>query len=240
MAAETPDDPQGHATRPGPDPAPVEPRPPAGPAAAEVGDVSRSAAERLAFFSDAVVAIAITLLAIDLPVPTGDTNAEFFASVREQSFAYLTFLISFLVISVYWMSHHRVFRYVARVDQQLVLLNLGWLVLIVLNPFLTEIIRDGEDLTIARFGTYAVAQALVIGTFALILARLERQGMYVEGTPAGLTHRGWVGALIPVAAFLVSVPLFPLLDEWAFAVWVVVPVVASRIAVALRWIPADR
>lgn len=58
--------------------------------------MGRDAAERLAFFSDAVVAIAITLLAIDLPVPTGDSTPEFLAALRADPLDYLAFLISFV------------------------------------------------------------------------------------------------------------------------------------------------
>jgi hypothetical protein len=63
------------------------------------------------FFSDAVVAIAITLLAIELPVPEGDSTASLLDSLGANSIAYLTFLISFLVIGAHWRSHHQVFRY---------------------------------------------------------------------------------------------------------------------------------
>ena len=62
-------------------------------------DYDARAADRLILFSDAVVAIAITLLAIDLPLPEGGTVSEFWASVRHDSTHYLAFLISFFVIA---------------------------------------------------------------------------------------------------------------------------------------------
>jgi uncharacterized membrane protein len=70
--------------------------------------------DRLIFFSDAVAAIAITLLAIDLPVPTGDTISEFSSSVRHNAGHYLAFLIGFLAISAAWSHHHDIFRYATR------------------------------------------------------------------------------------------------------------------------------
>ncbi len=69
------------------------------------------AAERLTFFSDAVVAIAITLLAIDLPVPEGGTVSVFWRSVEHDDGHYAAFLISFVVIAAAWAYHHVLFAY---------------------------------------------------------------------------------------------------------------------------------
>jgi len=72
------------------------------------------AAERLTFFSDAVVAIAITLLAIDLPVPDGGTVSAFWMSVKHDDGHYAAFLISFAVIAAAWSDHHELFAYARR------------------------------------------------------------------------------------------------------------------------------
>lgn len=101
----------------------------------------------MTFFSDAVVAIAITLLAIDLPVPEGETSAEVLASVSASGFEYLAFLISFAVIARNWVAHHRVFRWVRRADGPIVWLNLLWLFLVVINPFLTRVLTEGRSIS---------------------------------------------------------------------------------------------
>ena len=98
-------------------------------------DYDARAADRLTLFSDAGVAIAITLLAIELPIPEGGTAPEFWASVRHDAGHYAAFLISFFVIAAAWRDHHDIFRYVRRVDSRLLTLNFGWLLMIVLNPF---------------------------------------------------------------------------------------------------------
>src|SRR5581483_2257055 len=93
------------------------------------------AAERLTFFSDAVIAIAITLLAIELPLPEGHDVHGFWMSVKGDSGHYAAFLISFVAIAAAWNSHHDIFRYVRRVDTRVRTLNTAWLLTIILTPF---------------------------------------------------------------------------------------------------------
>jgi uncharacterized membrane protein len=98
------------------------------------------ATDRLVAFSDAVVAIAITLLALDLPVPTGATMSEFLHSVGNNIDRYIAFLISFVVIAAAWRRYHAVFRYIERVDAQIRNYNVLWLLMIILNPFATRLL----------------------------------------------------------------------------------------------------
>lgn len=195
---------------------------------AEVTEVDVAAAERMTFFSDAVVAIAITLLAIELPVPSGATADEFLASLREGWFEYLAFLISFAVIARHWVGHHRVFRYVRCADPPIVGLNMLWLLLVVVTPFLTRILTEG-DIGFVQFTMYAVAQAVQLATFALMIAVLARRGWFVPGAPRSLTVRGWASSLVVAAAFLLSVPCFPVVGAWAFAVWAILPTLGQRL-----------
>lgn len=76
--------------------------------------------ERTVYFSDAVIAIAMTLLAIELPLPQGVTPVAVWHSfVSNLGEEYLAFLISFAVIGAFWYQHHRYFERVARVDTAL-------------------------------------------------------------------------------------------------------------------------
>lgn len=205
---------------------------------AEVTEVDVAAAERMTFFSDAVVAIAITLLAIDLPVPSGATTEEFLASLREGWFEYLAFLISFVVIANHWGAHHRVFRYVRRADPPVVGLNMLWLLLVVLTPFLTRILTEG-DVRFVQFAMYALAQAVQMGTFAVMIAVLSRRGWFAPATPRRLTTRGWMRSLVGVAGFLLSLPCFLVVGTWAFVLWALFPVLGGRLLVRTGVIARD-
>jgi uncharacterized membrane protein len=194
----------------------------------EATEIDTAAAERMTFFSDAVVAIAITLLAIELPVPSGATTAEFLASLREGWFEYLAFFISFAVIANHWAAHHRVFRYVRRADPPMVGLNLFWLLLVVVTPFLTRVLTEG-DVGFVQFAMYATAQAVQLGTFAVMIAVLARRGWLAPDTPRSLTVRGWMYASVNASGFLLSLPVFLVVGTWAFAVWALVPVLGRRL-----------
>jgi uncharacterized membrane protein len=98
------------------------------------------AVERLTLFTDAVVAIAITLLALELPVPEGNTLSAFWSSVQRDDGHYAAFLISFVVIAAAWGTHNDVFWHARQADPRLRTLNMAWLLTIILVPFATRLL----------------------------------------------------------------------------------------------------
>jgi uncharacterized membrane protein len=93
--------------------------------------------ERLILFSDAVFAIAITLLIIEIKVPElhHHTDREALEALLRLTPKFVGFFIGFLVIAVYWTAHHRVFRFLHRYNGPLIWLNILFLLTIVLMPF---------------------------------------------------------------------------------------------------------
>jgi uncharacterized membrane protein len=99
----------------------------------------QSQLERIILFTDAVFAIAITLLAIEIKIPelhdyTDETAIDGFLHLIPR---FLGFFISFFVIGVYWIAHHKIFSYVSNYDRKLLWLNLFLLMFVVLMPFTT-------------------------------------------------------------------------------------------------------
>lgn len=95
--------------------------------------------ERMILFSDAVFAIAITLLAIEIKVPevAHDVVSDHLLAQKlaELIPKFIGFFISFMVIGIYWVVHHRMFGYVVNYNQRLLWLNLFFLLAVVLMPF---------------------------------------------------------------------------------------------------------
>ena len=99
--------------------------------------------ERLAFFSDAVFAIALTLLAIDLRLPEGttvDSSESFMTALGAAGPRLYSFVLSFVVIFIFWGAHFRIFRVVTEVDGLTVLANMLLLLCVAFLPFPTSVL----------------------------------------------------------------------------------------------------
>jgi uncharacterized membrane protein len=199
-----------------------------------VGDLEleSGAADRLIFFSDAVVAIAITLLALELPVPSGETADALWASARHNDSHYLAFVISFVVIAAAWGQHHHVMRYAERSDARLRTLNMLWLLTIVLNPFATKLLTfEGHDTREAhalRYGFYALLEVMASATFLALLQHMTSRRLWTRDTPARiLTDARWQGAGV-LAGFGLSIPLF-FATRHGWVLWIAGPVLVGQI-----------
>jgi len=99
--------------------------------------------ERMILFSDAVFAIAITLLVIEIKIPEKKelhdsiSDHSLLLALKELIPKFLGFIISFMLIGLYWTVHHRMFGFVTNYSRKLIRLNLLFLFFIVLMPFST-------------------------------------------------------------------------------------------------------
>src|SRR6201992_3941062 len=132
--------------------------------AADSPEIEARSADRVVVFSDAVVAIAITLLALDLPIPGEDDRSDravlHFLSSHWN--AYFAFFISFVVISGHWGSHRTLFRYVNRINDRVIGTNMVWLLTMVLTPFAARTLAASTDGFGVRFAVYALVQAVAL------------------------------------------------------------------------------
>lgn len=194
-------------------------------------DCEARAVDRLTLFSDAVVAIAITLLAIDLPVPEGNTVRAFWSSVRHNDGHYAAFLISFLVIAATWSNHHDIFRYLARADARLRTLNMAWLLTIILIPFAAKLLTASASENLAthalRFGFYALLQVLESVVLFVMLQHMVTHRLAPDAARpvvSAMGRRSWTLML----AFGLSIPVF-FVTFYAWVLWIVVPLLLGQL-----------
>ena len=125
--------------------------------------------ERVVFFSDAVFAIVITLLVLELKVPhlTEHTESALRHALFELIPRVMGFVISFLIIGLMWIEHHRIFRYIDDYDGGLLWRNLFLLLCVSFVPFPTALFsenfwsRTAFILYTASFGGAATAKLLI-------------------------------------------------------------------------------
>jgi TMEM175 potassium channel family protein len=96
---------------------------------------------RLETFSDGVIAIAITLLILEVDVPR-ETHGELWGALLRQWPSYLAYLVSFAVIGIIWVNHHGILALVATVDRPLLYLNLLLLLTVAGIPFPTALVAE--------------------------------------------------------------------------------------------------
>lgn len=98
--------------------------------------------ERMILFSDAVFAIAITLLVIEIKIPSSDWSKQITADQLNKYLIEILpnifgFVFSFFIVGFYWTIHHRMFGHVINFDAKVIWLNLLLLLFIALLPFST-------------------------------------------------------------------------------------------------------
>ncbi len=180
--------------------------------------------ERLIFFSDAVFAIAITLLALNIQLPAntplgGDVPDSILqAALSVTGKKILSYVISFLIIGIYWISHHRLFRHVERYDSRLIMLNLVLLMTIGFIPFPTTLVSEYGNRTAVVF--YSASVALVGLLMALTWWYATYKGRLLD---APLPRHEWrvtlARQLTGPAVFLVSIGLAFIDTEVAKFFW---------------------
>jgi len=163
---------------------------------------------RLLALSDGVFAFAMTLLVVQLLVPQLGPGqvGQLGAKLLDQVPSYFSYLISFVVISIYWFSHHRLFRYVRRWDVWLIALNLGALLFIAVMPFPTAIMGRYGDQTVA-----VVIYAAILGSAGLFIWLMWWYGIRRHLFTASLAQHAarqfrWRAFLTP-AVFFLSIPV---------------------------------
>jgi len=98
--------------------------------------------ERILFFSDAIVAIAITLLALDLKLDVPADRSITFQDLLVPWRNYLAFFLSFINIANFWRTHHQMYTYIHKMDERTMSYTIGWLFFIVILPFSTSVLSN--------------------------------------------------------------------------------------------------
>jgi uncharacterized membrane protein len=122
---------------------------------------------RLEAFSDGVIAIAITLLVLEIRVPEeAESASALWEALRDLWPAYLGYLISFATIGIMWANHHTIFRLISRTSHYLILTNLLFLLCLAFLPFPTALLTHTLGHFDERVGIIVYSGAFLVTALA--------------------------------------------------------------------------
>jgi uncharacterized membrane protein len=184
--------------------------------------------DRLVNFSDATVAIAITLLILPLVDEASQIGSmSFQAFFEKNSWEMLAFAISFAVIARFWVVHHRIFESVRDYNAGVVWFNFLWLLAIVVIPFSANVLAAGEgqrpDIYALYIGDMLLATVATRLIGGVLYRHPELMTEAARAEPADKT-RG-VAEVIIMALALVLAVLVPAVNlYWLFLLFFAEPV----------------
>jgi uncharacterized membrane protein len=163
---------------------------------------------RLLALSDGVFAIAMTLLALDLKVPTLTghvTSQRLIQALTLNTDAYWSFLLSFYVIAIYWGGHRRLMRSVVVFNPNLVRDTVFLLLIVAALPFPTHVLGEygGTPFALALYGAFNALATLALLLLTYDVRRSDRVARNAE-TPADelAVWEGWLNLVV----FLLCIP----------------------------------
>ncbi|WP_417215192.1 TMEM175 family protein [Arthrobacter sp.] len=182
---------------------------------------------RVEAFSDGVIAVAITLLVLDLRVPEPLGDGSLGARLLDLWPNYLAYGISFLAIGIMWINHHAALRRLKAVDHAVLVVNLLLLMCIVALPFSTSLFATyldaasgGHLAAVVYAGSFLVTSLVFLGLQVLILrhrphllreplTRSQQRTLLMRGAIAGPTYlvAALLGLVTPYLTLAVCIVL---------------------------------
>jgi uncharacterized membrane protein len=165
--------------------------------------------ERTLAFSDGVIAVAITLLVLDLKLPAlgqHASDASLVAALVEALPKIGMYALSFAVVSRIWIGHHRKFACIRRVDPRLIGINFVFLMLVGLVPFVTGTL--GDHLNAVATILYAAVLALTsLLSVSMWWYAKRTPGLLEEGIPRPIEREVVLSPLLNASVFAASIPI---------------------------------
>jgi uncharacterized membrane protein len=175
--------------------------------------------QRLVFFSDAVFAIAITLLTFSIKladIPKDLVNTLLTKEIINLLPQFFIYALSFLIIGSFWMAHHKMFQYIKKYDDAFIFLNIISLMFIAAVPIPTSIM--GQYImyrqSLIFYAAYMAITSLVLGSVRFYASFKK----FFEEDTYKLYFQ--TRSMIATFIFLLSIPLIFIIGNYASFVWV--------------------
>jgi uncharacterized membrane protein len=176
-------------------------------------------AQSVAFFNDAVFAIAMTLLVFEITVPAATTVHTLGHALRDLRPAFASYGVTFVVIGLYWLGHHRQMAEIERLDGRALVIDLAFLMSIAFLPFPSLLLnRFFGTISVIFYASCMAATGILLGTMWVYASR---RGLLRERDPR-LVRYYTARAAFPPLIFLLSIPVAIAAPRVAPYLWLVI------------------
>jgi uncharacterized membrane protein len=156
---------------------------------------------RLEAFSDGVIAVIITIMVLELKVPSQNGAAGLLALVP----ILLIYLLSFAFTAIYWINHQHLLDRISQADRVVLYANLVFLFFLSLLPFSTSYVLEKE---IDAFATSAYAVLMLVIAFSFFLLRLAiHRNLRRNGELERADRAEKIKHVVSLVLFLISIPI---------------------------------
>ncbi|MDP1808662.1 MAG: TMEM175 family protein [Actinomycetota bacterium] len=181
---------------------------------------------RIQALTDGVYAIAMTILILNLHVPqVPHRGPDLINALWRLSTFFMDFVISFLLLAIFWVVHHLHFHHIKRADRKLLWINLLSLLFVVLIPFTTSVYGEYRELTVAA--AFFEANILVLGLIKCAqwsYATSKHLLVDPDLDQAIIDENKRVGLVTPVVA-LIAIGVAFVAPDWSTSTFLLIPLV---------------
>ena len=201
-------------------------------------DPTLSSPERVSAFTDAVLAIIMTILVLEVGVPSGLSEQSLREALDEIGSTLIAWIISFLLVGMYWVWHRDLFNKVRAVNRDVVWLNIVFLLPVSLIPFAAAVLGDYHDEAIA-LRLYGLVLLAVTAAKLVLYWYVQNRPQLLSTPPSRRTVRlGLLLSAAPASLYAIAMALAGVSHQLSLAIYLAVPGAYVLLVTLLRDRPA--
>lgn len=164
--------------------------------------------DRLEAFYDAIIAIIVTVLVLELPQPASPTLAAIWA-LRTSYFAYL---ISFLVCANLWQYHHLIYNHVNKINSKIIWLNILLMFVFSLIPYITTFVANNPNAFIpqALYGLDFIIVDIILFIMAKLLLKINEESQDNIKEAINIKTALYIPFVIFIIGFIIAILGYPI------------------------------
>ena len=201
-------------------------------------DPTLSSPERVSAFTDAVLAIIMTILVLEVGVPSGLSEQSLREALDEIGSTLIAWIISFFLVGMYWVWHRDLFNKVRAVNRDVVWLNILFLLPVSLIPFAAAVLGDYHDEAIA-LRLYGLVLLAVTAAKLVLYWYVQNRPQLLSTPPSRRTVRlGLLLSAAPASLYAIAMALAGVSHQLSLAIYLAVPGAYFLLVTLLRDRPA--